>query len=119
MTEITVPIAPVTTMFLFFSVLAIFMPKGMGLVIVALLLTLLSAHFAYQQLKDARRSDEAVVMRSVTTVQSAPASDASKTLFILHEGTKVRLLDRVSGYSQIELSDGRQGWIKSGDIEVI
>ena len=87
--------------------------------IVALLLTLLSAHFAHQQLKDARRSDEAVVMRSVTTVQSAPASDASKTLFILHEGTKVRLLDRVSGYSQIELSDGRQGWIKSGDIEVI
>ena len=58
--------------------------------------------------------------RAVTTVQSSPGRDAAaKDLFVLHEGTKVKVLDVVSGYTDIELSDGRRGWLPSGDIEVI
>jgi len=40
-------------------------------------------------------------------------------LFILHEGTKVRLLDSVGSWLNIELSDGRQGWIMSENVENI
>ena len=87
--------------------------------IVTLILTFLCWDFAHWQLSDARLKNAAVVMRGVTSVQSAPGADAAKTLFILHEGTKVKLMDEVSLYTQIELSDGRQGWIKSADIEVI
>jgi SH3-like domain-containing protein len=58
-------------------------------------------------------------MRPVSSVKSSPSADSAKDLFILHEGTRVRILDNVSGYSQIEIADGRQGWIASGDIEVI
>ena len=87
--------------------------------IVALLLTLLCWGFARSQKADAQRHDTAIVMRPVTSVTSSPSSDAAKSLFILHEGTKVKVLDSVSGYTDIELSDGRRGWIPSGDIEVI
>ena len=58
-------------------------------------------------------------MRPVTSVTSSPSSEAAKSLFILHEGTKVKVLDEVSGFSDIELADGRRGWIPSGDIERI
>ena len=55
----------------------------------------------------------------MTSVTSSPSGEASKSLFILHEGTKVKVLDEVSGFTDIELADGRRGWIASGDIETI
>jgi tetratricopeptide (TPR) repeat protein len=87
--------------------------------IAALLLTLMCWGFARSQKADAERHDTAIVMRPVSSVTSSPSADAAKSLFILHEGTKVKVLDVVSGYTDIELSDGRRGWIPSGDIEVI
>ena len=58
-------------------------------------------------------------MRPVTSVKSAPSGESSSDLFILHEGTVVRVLDEVGEWNNIELADGRQGWILSDDIEVI
>ena len=87
--------------------------------IAALLLTLLCWDMAQWQRTEARRQDMAIVMRPVSSVKSSPSADGAKDLFILHEGTRVRILDNVSGFSNIELADGRQGWIPSGDISVI
>ena len=64
-------------------------------------------------------ADEAIVMRPVTSVKSSPASGSAKDLFILHEGTKVRILDQVGSWNNIQLADGRQGWIPSDEIEII
>ena len=87
--------------------------------IAALLLALAAWGFARSQKAAAERHDAAIVMRPVTSVTSSPSGEAAKSLFILHEGTKVKVLDTVSGYTDIELADGRRGWIPSGDIEVI
>ena len=88
--------------------------------IVALLLSLLCLDFACWQRTDWRKADGAVVTRAVTTVQSSPGRDAAaKDLFVLHEGTKVKVLDAVGAWRNIELADGRQGWISESDIEVI
>ena len=87
--------------------------------IAALLVTLLCWDMAQWQRTEARRQDLAIVMRPVTSVKSSPSENGAKDLFILHEGTRVRILDNVSGFSQIEIADGRQGWIPSGEIEVI
>jgi SH3-like domain-containing protein len=64
-------------------------------------------------------ADDAVVMRPVASVKSSPSAESSTDLFILHEGTKVRILDQVGRWNNIELADGRQGWLPSEDIEVI
>ena len=87
--------------------------------IVTLLLTLMCWGFARSLKTAAERHDDAIVMRAVSSVTSSPSSDAAKSLFILHEGTKVKVLDEVSGYTDIELADGRRGWISSADIERI
>lgn len=87
--------------------------------IVTLLLAVASLSFAFWQKNDYMSADEAIVMRPVTSVKSSPSAEASKDLFILHEGTKVRILDSVGSWNNIELADGRQGWIPSDDLELI
>jgi len=92
---------------------------GFSLAIVFLLFTVSSFSFSVWQKNDYMRADSAIVMVPVTSVKSSPSEEVSKDLFILHEGTKVRILDSVGEWRNIELADGRQGWIHSGDMEVI
>lgn len=87
--------------------------------IVCFLLSINGWDFAQWQMREARAQDQAIVMRPVSSVKSSPSPNGAKDLFILHEGTRVKILDNVSGYSQIEIADGRQGWIPAGEIEVI
>ena len=87
--------------------------------IATLLLALLCWNFARWQKSEAERRDMAIVMRPVSSVKSSPSGDSAKDLFILHEGTRVKILDNVGGFSNIELADGRQGWIGAGEIEII
>ena len=87
--------------------------------IVTLLLAVASLSFALWQKNDYMSADDAIVMRPVTSVKSSPSSEASTDLFILHEGTKVHILDRVGTWINIELADGRQGWLQAKDLEVI
>ena len=87
--------------------------------IMTLLVAVMCLSFAIWQKQDYMKADEAIVMRPVTSVKSSPSGEASTDLFILHEGTKVKLIDRVGTWSNIELADGRQGWMLSSDFEII
>ena len=87
--------------------------------IAALVLSLCCLGFALSQKADRARNDSAIIMKPVTSVKSSPASESSKDLFVLHEGTKVRILDRIGDWQNIELSDGRQGWLPASDMEII
>lgn len=87
--------------------------------IVTLLVAVASLSFSIWQKQDSMRADDAIVMRPVAAVKSSPSAESSTDLFILHEGTKVKILDTVGRWNNIELADGRQGWMPSEDIEVI
>ena len=87
--------------------------------IVMLMCASFSLGFSVWQKKDYMSADEAIVMRPVASVKSSPSAESSTDLFILHEGAKVRLIDQVGRWSNIELADGRQGWLPSDDIEII
>ncbi len=73
--------------------------------------------FSLHQRNDYFLSDEAIVMKPVISTKSSP--DGTMDLFILHEGTKVRILDTVGEWVDIEISDGRQGWVRTSEIEII
>ncbi len=74
--------------------------------------------FSLLQRKSVTREDSAIVTAPVCSVKSSPA-DGGKTVFVLHEGTKVRLLDDVGEWSKIEIADGRQGWAQARTFEAI
>lgn len=84
-----------------------------------LVLSLICLDFAQWQWNDYRHDNSAIVMKSVISVKSSPSRESSKDLFILHDGTKVKVLDTVGEWENIELADGRQGWVEASDIEII
>lgn len=87
-----------------------------GFVIV--ILSVVSLIFSNLQKNEILSGGTAIVMEPSVTVKSSP--DASGTdLFVIHEGTKVWIEDKVSNWNEIKLSDGSLGWLKEEDIETI
>ena len=61
---------------------------------------------------------QAVVMAPSAAVKSSP--DRSSTdLFVLHEGTEVRITDRLGEWCEIVIGDGKKGWVETRKIEVV
>ena len=87
--------------------------------IAALALMVFALVFASWQKRDFFRADGAVIMLPVVSVKSSPSDAETKNLFILHEGTTVELLDSVGDWCNVRLSDGREGWLKNSEIDII
>ena len=87
--------------------------------LVTLMFMFVALSFSIWQKNDYMSHDDAVVMVPVTSAKSSPSADNSTDLFVLHEGTKVKILDRAESWIKISLADGRQGWMKTTDIEEI
>ena len=85
---------------------------------IVLLFAICSLIFSFNLRSKAVSEDYAIVMVPVSNIKSAPNSTGNN-LFILHEGTKIEVLEQVDTWSRIELSDGRQGWVQSSDFEII
>jgi tetratricopeptide (TPR) repeat protein len=60
----------------------------------------------------------AIVFTEKTMVKSEPIT-SSPTIFSLHEGTKISLLENLKEWQKIQLADGTQGWIKAENIKEI
>lgn len=86
--------------------------------IVIFVMALCSLSFSISLYHEYQREDAAIVMNPVSSVRSSP-TDTGKSLFIIHEGTKVQIIDSLGDWKRIELSDGRQGWLPYRDIEII
>ena len=87
--------------------------------IVTLVLMFSALSFSLWQKSEYEDSDKAIVMRTVY-VRSTPSTESSqKTLFELHAGTKVNVLEIMGPSMKISIADGRQGWVNTSDIEII
>lgn len=49
----------------------------------------------------------------------AAPQEGSTELFIVHEGTRVQVLDSDGDWSKIQLIDGKQAWVRRSDLEII
>lgn len=75
-----------------------------------LFLSILTFGLASQRYYYTRQTNEAIVFAPTITVKSSPGN-TSVDLFVLHEGTKVGLLDEVSGWYKIKIGNGSVGWL--------
>jgi len=85
---------------------------------ISALLAIAAFIFSISEKSDALKQDSAIVMQPVVQVKSSPG-DAGKSIFVIHEGTKVSLKDNVGDWTKIEIADGRQGWVTGDLIEKI
>jgi tetratricopeptide (TPR) repeat protein len=75
--------------------------------------------FAYQQKQQLINRTGAIVTSFSVSVKKTPEQKGN-TVFIIHEGTKVDILDNsIKDWKEIKLADGREGWILSNQIEKI
>lgn len=86
--------------------------------IVCVLLCAVCMFYTQAQAGILTAKDKAIVMAPTVTVRSTP-SESGTQLLIIHEGLKVRIRQELSGWSEIELSDGNVGWMKNSELEVI
>ena len=84
-----------------------------------LILFVMSNLFAWQQKQDLINRKGAIIFAPSVTVKSTPAANGTD-LFILHEGTKVVIIDgSMKDWKEIRLADGKEGWIESKKIRII
>lgn len=86
--------------------------------VLMLVLSLFANIAAYKQKDKIENRNHAIIMVPSITVKSSPA-DSGTDLFILHEGTKVKVTDKVGDWSEIKIDDGNSGWIPSSKMEII
>lgn len=84
----------------------------------ALLLFILCTSFASADRSERINRTEAVVLSSAVSVKSSPDKSATD-LFVLHEGTTLKVGEQMGDWSEVTLADGKKGWIESRHIEII
>lgn len=93
-----------------------FKKKVFSFSLISFFISSLTLSIAYYSFKT--QKTEAILMQANAYIKSAP-SNKSEDLFILHEGTKVEVLEIFNDWTKIKLSDGMIGWLESLAIEEI
>ena len=86
---------------------------------VFLLLFVFANLFAFQQKHELETKQGAIVIAPTVNVKKTPAASGTD-VFVIHEGTRVDITDRgIKQWRGIKLADGREGWLKTSQIEEI
>lgn len=85
---------------------------------VAVVLFVATTWLAMGERREMLDDTQAVVMSLSTAVKSSPDKSATD-LFVLHEGTRVEITNRLEGWCEVTIADGKKGWLESKNIETI
>ena len=85
-----------------------------------LVISLSSFFFAKMQKDKYTNREFAIVLDATVTVKSSP-DESGTDLFLIHEGTKVRIRKTFENHEwlEIQLTDGNAGWVRATTIERI
>ena len=74
--------------------------------------------FSARQKEKLTEQSHAIIFTPSVNIKSSP-DESGTDLFVLHEGTKVELLNKIGAWWNVKLEDGSEGWIHESDIEII
>ena len=86
--------------------------------VLSLILAFIALGFAFNSYDLNQKNNPAIVFVKESQVKSEP-NLRSAGAFEIHEGTKVQVIDTVSNWKKIRLSDGKSGWVSNEDIKMI
>lgn len=88
---------------------------AMALLVVTLIANLAAVSQHYSQ----THRDTAIILSPAVTVKSSP-SEKSTDLFLIHEGSKVEILDgSMKEWMEVKFEEGKQGWVPVKALEII
>ncbi|MFD2551393.1 tetratricopeptide repeat protein [Bizionia sediminis] len=85
---------------------------------IALFLVAASLVSAFNKYSLDQADNPAIVFAQESPVKNEPNLRSAEA-FVLHEGTKVQVLDTVEDWKKIKLTDGKTGWILADDIKLL
>lgn len=85
---------------------------GMFLVLTGILISISSGMYEKNRIANEK---PAIVFAETVNVKSEPKA-AGPNAFVLHEGTKVTILESIANWKKIQLADETTGWIDSESI---
>lgn len=86
---------------------------------VLLVIFVLSNIFAYEQKETLTRRTGAIIISPSVALKKTPVANGEQTT-IIHEGSRVEIIDdTLKDWKQVELEDGREGWLQISQIERI
>lgn len=91
---------------------------GFLLAMFFLILSLSSFAFTSRNKSLVYDSHKAIISNPLVNGKSSP-DNSGTDLFVLHEGTKVKIEDEVGEWYEIRLSDGNKGWVPLNSIIII
>ena len=83
-----------------------------------LFLSLLALLFAYIQYNNYKAEQPAIIFAAEVAVKSEP-NPRSEEAFLLHEGTKVQVVEQLNEWKKIQLADGSTGWIPKESLKML
>ncbi len=83
-----------------------------------LVINLASFALASQKYNTSINQNEGIVFTSSITVKSSPTENAVD-LFVIHEGTKVKIIDKINNWVEIKIQNGSIGWLPEKSIKSI
>ena len=83
-----------------------------------LFILLLSVSAAISEKNSCSNEKPAIVFAAIATVKSEPQK-LSPNIILLHEGTKVFVLETMGNWKKIQLTDGTEGWIEENTIKEV
>ena len=86
--------------------------------ILFLFLTISTFGLASQKYYFTKEHREAIIFTPTITVKSSPTLNAVD-LFVVHEGTKIKVLDHVQNWVKIKIPDGSIGWLPEESLRMI
>ena len=89
---------------------------GFFLALIFFVVFVFAVIFAAQSRHDYLTHDDAIIVAPSVTMMSAPVKSGQE-LLILHEGTKVKVLESMDEWNKVKLSDGNVGWIKADEMK--
>jgi len=115
------------TAFIFFLIFALFFLfsrnisfKKSALIIATLLIISTTIFFVSASLQKQKieNNKEAIIFKPSVTVYSTPSENGTE-LFLLHEGTKVNIIENIGSWYRIQIADGNDGWLEEDNIRII
>lgn len=85
---------------------------------IMVLVTALCSGLAWYRVQEVTDRSQAIIMMPKVDVLGEPRIGAT-TLFVLHEGTKVSVLQEQNGWYEVKLSSGAVGWAPPSALVVI
>ena len=72
----------------------------------------------WQRNENLKNPNTAIIMQTETELKTA-SDENSPTIFMLHSGTKIRLLDDLGNWQKVYLPNGDLGWLEKESFEQI